>query len=108
MFVKELTRIKESESEADRLQKEAKIQSKQILGNAQDKANELIEKAEENAKTTYDSLLREGQSVSDEQYATCIENIKAECQQMIAAAKKNEGKAVNLIAERIVSASVNC
>lgn len=108
MFVEELIRIKESESKADILQKNARVQSKQVLGDARNKAIEVVEDAETAAKTTYDSLLKEGQSISDEQYDSYIQKVKEDCRQMIVEAKKNEEKAIELIAERIVSASVNC
>ena len=55
----------------------------------------------------YDSLLKEGQAKSDEQYHSFLEKTKNECNIMIENARNNESKAIELIAERIVRSSVN-
>lgn len=107
VFVEELTKIKESENKADQLQKKAKNDSKQTLDNARMRADQVIEEAENLAKDEYDSLLKEGHSKSDEEYDAFLAETKKNCTQMIEKAKNNENKAVELIAERIVKASVN-
>lgn len=107
MFVEELTKIKESENYADELQRKAKADSKQALADARTKADKIATDAENRAKDTYDSLMKEGQAKADEQYHLFLEKTKEECNAMIENARNNENKAIELIAERIVRASVN-
>lgn len=107
VFVEELTKIKESENYADELQRKAKADSKQALADARTKADEIALDAENRAKDTYDSLMKEGQARSDEQYDSFLAKTKEECKAMIENAKDNENKAIELIAERIVRLSVN-
>lgn len=107
MFVEELTKIQESEAYAEELQKRARLDSKQTLEEARSKAAAIIEAAETRGREICDSLLNEGQKISDEQYALSLEETRKECEVQISKAKANEAKAVKLIAERIVRASVN-
>lgn len=107
MFVEEMTRIKESETYADELQKKAKLNSKQVLDGARAQAVKIIGDAETRGKEIFDRLIREGQNISDEQYASALEKTGRECADMIEKAKANEKKTVDLIAERIVRNSVN-
>lgn len=107
MFVEELTKIKESETYADELQKKARLDSKQTIEAANVKAARLIEEAEAKGKDAFDLCIREGQAIADEQYALALEKTKDECKALIEKARENESKAVNFIAERIVRGSVN-
>lgn len=107
MFVEELTKIRESESYADELQKKAKLDAKQALAEARTQADRIVEEAENRAGEIYDALISEGQTESDEQYALFLEKKRAECAAMIERARKNESRAVASIAERIVRLSGN-
>lgn len=107
MFAAELTKIKESEAKAEELQKKAKADYKQALEDARARAEQIVEDAENRARDVYDSLLSEGQKISDEQYDLFLASTQKECQAMVDKAANNEIKAVDLIAERIVRASVN-
>ena len=107
MFVDELVRINESESKAEELQKKARIDSKQTLEDARAKAEQIIEEAEARAKSVYDEHVKEGQLTSEEQYEAFLEETRQDCIQMIKHAKGSENKAIKLIAERIVSISVD-
>ena len=107
VFVEELTKIKESENYADELQRKAKADSKQALAEARTKADKIATDAENRAKDIYDSLMKEGQAKSDEQYRLFLEKTKNECEAMIEKARNNENKAIEFIAERIVRSSVN-
>lgn len=107
MFAEELTKIQESEAKAEQLQKQAKLDAKKALEDANAKAAQIADEAGNRAKDIYDSLLTEGQKISDQEYEEFLASTKEQCLVMAAQAQKNENKAVNLIAERIVNASVN-
>lgn len=107
MFVEELTLIKESENKADELQKKAKIDSKQALEAARVQAGQVVEEAQNRAKDIYGKLISEGQAASDEEYEAYLEKTRTSCAEMAEKARANEPRAVELIAERIVEASVN-
>ncbi len=107
MFVEEITRIKESEAKAEEIQKNAKLESKQSLQAAKVRAQQIIDDADAKAKEIYDTLIKEGQAEADRQYSQFLEDTHKECETLIAKAKDNEDKAVELIAERIVRNSVD-
>lgn len=107
MFAEELAKIKESEAQADALQKKAKTDAKQALADAKSRAEQLVEDAQARGREIYDALLKEGQDISDQQYNSFLEATRRECDAMVVKARSNEDKVITLIAERIVSASVN-
>lgn len=107
MFAEELVKIKESEEKADELLRKAKAEARQALENANAKAEEMIEAAGATAREIADSLLKEGKEISDEQYHSFLAEAREDCRAMTERAGKNEEAAVDLIAERIVSRSVN-
>ena len=107
MFVEELTRIKESEREADTLQRTARSDSKQLLEEARTRAAATIEAAENEAKDLYQSLLAEGKAQADEEYERAMEESRLKCRNMIEAAEQNRKQAVDFIVERIVGNRVD-
>lgn len=107
MFAEELTKIRECESKADELQKKARADARQAVAEAKAKAEQILSDAGISAKETLDSLIREGQTISDGHYDQYLTAVRQECSVMIENARKNQADAVNLIAERIVRASVN-
>jgi len=107
VFAEELAKIKDSEACAEQLQKQTKVEIKQMLAEAEAEAGRMIETAEQRAKETYDSFINEGLDISDQQYEQHLKKMKEEFNAMIEQAKANQSKAVEFIAERIVSASVN-
>ena len=107
MFVNELAQIKESEDKADQLKAKAKTDSRKILEDANNKADEIVTQAENLAKADFDSLIKMGQELSNTQYDEYIEQTKIQCKQMIDNAKSKQESVVDMIAERIVSSSVN-
>lgn len=107
MFAEELAKIKEAEAKADELQKKAKIESRQALAAAGVKADQIVENAENRAKEMYDSMLAEGEKISRQQYDLFLDETEKQCRDMAEKAAAGENKAVDLIAERIVSGSVN-
>lgn len=108
VFATELTMIKESEARADELQKQAKADAKEALRKAEEKADQIVMDAENRAKTMYDSLLAEGETLAQKQYDLFLKEAKGQCEAMVNKAKANQNRAIDLIVERIVSASVNC
>ena len=96
MFVEELEKIYQSESNADQIVKDSKTESAKIM---------------ENAKVEADSVSRsytdEGKAEADKQYEEYMQEIEASATRMLEEAGANRQKAIDLIAERIVSNSVN-
>ena len=107
MFVEEITRIRESEAKAEELQKNAKLESRKSLSDARAQADRIVEDAEMKAKEIYDTYIQEGQNEAEKQYEQSLRETHEKCQMLIAKAKDNEDKAVELIAERIVRNSVD-
>ena len=107
MFVEEITRIRESEAQAEELQKNAKLESKKSLSDAKTQADRIVEEAELKAKEIYDTYIQEGQEEAEKQFEQFIKETHEKCDALIAKAKDNEDKAVELIAERIVRNSVD-
>lgn len=108
MFVDELTRIRESENQADQIRKEARAEARSKLEKARADAAEAVEQARSRARDICDSLAREGRDEFEKEYAAFLEKTRQECMRMKDEAEGRKEKATALIAERIVSASVNC
>ncbi|MEG0924263.1 MAG: hypothetical protein RR313_05140 [Anaerovoracaceae bacterium] len=107
VFVDELTRIKECEEKADQVRQVAKVDAKKKIEVAHTTATKVANDAENLAKEDFDSLIRDGEEKAEKQYTEYVEKTEKECAAMIAKAKENTGKAIDIIVERIVSNSVN-
>lgn len=107
MFAEELTKIQDSESEAEEILKRAKLDSKQALEAAKAEAAKLIEDAKTKGKEIYDTFLKEGQEESTRQYDNFFAKTRQDCSAAMKAAAEKQDKAIAFIAERIVGSSVN-
>ena len=107
MFAEELAKIQESESKAEEILKNAKLDAKQALTDAKAEAAKLVEDAKAKGKVAYDAFLAEGQTESDRQYEAFLAKTRADCRDVIDAALKKQDLAIDYIAERIVGASVD-
>ena len=107
MFIEELTRIQEVEAKTEQMLKEAKASSKRNLEDAKTHAAKILADAEGKAKDIYDALIREGEQTSADEYANFLSETENYCIAMVGQASAKKQQAVDLIAERIVSASVN-
>ncbi|MCQ2547679.1 MAG: hypothetical protein MJ145_01585 [Clostridia bacterium] len=107
MFVEELTKIKECETSADELQKQAKLDAAKLVDDAKLEAAHIVEEAELEAKTVYDKLVAEGTEISDKNYEDFLAKTREECKAMEVDFEAKKQGAIDLIVERIVNSSVN-
>ena len=107
MFVDELSKIRDCEERADQLKKSARIESRRNLEDARNRAAIIIEEAESKARDIYGSLIAEGDKQSDQEYASYLEQTEVDSNQLMDQAEARKKQAVDLIAERIVKASVD-
>ncbi len=103
MFAEELTKIKDSEAQAEQILKQAKLDAKKSLAEAAQKAEQIIEDAKTRSRACEDSLIAEGETIAGSQYDEALADFKKQCQQMEAQAESREKRAVELIIERIES-----
>ena len=107
MFVEELEKINQSEANADQIVKDSKEEAKKIIEEAKAEAREILNRAHSKADNVYKDYLEEGRSEADGQYEKYMKDIEASALRMLKEAGENRQKAVDLIAERIVSNSVS-
>ncbi|NCE98252.1 hypothetical protein [Emergencia sp. 1XD21-10] len=107
MFVEELEKIRESESLADSLIKQAKQDGKKALENARCKAEQIIEDAKKSSSLRKEALIAEGESIAGSQYEEALNRCRQQCQEMTEQAASRENRAIELIIERIES-GVHC
>ncbi|MDD6154156.1 MAG: hypothetical protein PUB39_01095 [Eubacteriales bacterium] len=107
MFAEELTKIKEAETQADQIIKDAKAYTRKSKSDTQAEVDGLISEAESRAKDAYDELLKEGSAEADAKYAEYMAGISKKCDDMAKAAEDSMPQAVDMIVERIVKSSVN-
>ncbi|WP_338546981.1 hypothetical protein V1225_14165 [Emergencia sp. JLR.KK010] len=107
MFVEELEKIRESESLADSLIKQAKQDGKKALENARCKAEQIIEDAKKSSSLRKEALIAEGESIAGSQYEEALNRCRQQCQEMTEQVASRENRAIELIIERIES-GVHC
>lgn len=107
MFVEELEKINQSEANADQIIKDSKEEAKKIVEEAKGEAREILVRARGKADAVFKDYLQKGRSEADKQYEKYMEEIEASALNMLKEAGENRQKAVDLIAERIVSNSVS-
>ena len=107
MFVEELEKIRESESLADSLIKQAKQDGKKALENARCKAEQIIEDAKKSSSLRKEALIAEGESIAGSQYEETLACCRQQCRDMAEKAALCEKPAIELIIERIES-GVHC
>ena len=106
MFAEELVKIKESETYAEELQKNAKTEAEAIIADATVKAQQMLADCRAAAKETTDKLLAEGQQIAQKQYDDAIAETKANCVKLAEAAEVKKPEMIKMIVERVKS-SVN-
>lgn len=107
MFTEELNIIRQAEDQADALRKDARVQARTLIEQANTEAGRIIAEAEEKAKDCFAALIKEGQEKAQNEYDEAIAQADKICAEMAAEAGKNQEQAVKFIAERIVMSSVN-
>ena len=103
MFVEELEKIRESESLADSLIKQAKQDGKK----ARCKAEQIIEDAKKSSSLRKEAFIAEGESIAGSQYEETLACCRQQCREMAEKAALCEKPAIELIIERIES-GVHC
>lgn len=107
LFAEELSQIRETEQNADKMVKDAKASSRKKLSDADADAQKIISEAEDKAAAIYRGCLDEGAKDADAEYAEYMKGIEKKCGDMEKAAEKSMPAAVDMIMERIVKPSVN-
>ena len=107
MFTEELNLIKDSETKAEALRKDARAEAKRRIGEANAKAGQIAADAEAEAKAIYDALLKEGQETAALQYDEAIADAHKLCQELAIKSGEKEKQVIGIILERIVESSVN-
>lgn len=102
MFATELKSVQAAEEKAEKMQKDAKLEAKQIAFDAERKAAEVLTDSEMKAEQIYQEKIRIGEERAKAEYDAAMEERKKACGQMTEAALVNCEKAVNMISERIV------
>ena len=77
------------------------------MENAKVEAREILNRARSEADSVSRSYTDEGKAEADKQYEEYMQEIEASATRMLEEAGANRQKAIDLIAERIVSNSVN-
>lgn len=103
MFAEELTKIRESEAQAEQILRQAKLDAKRSLAEAAQKAEQIIEDAKNRSRTREDTLIAEGESIAASQYEETLAHCRQQCQELTAQAASRENRAIELIRERIES-----
>ena len=84
-----------------------KSESAKIIEDAKVEAREILNRARGEADAVSKNYLQEGQAEADKQYEEYMQEVEASAMRMLEEAGANRQKAIDLIAERIVSNSVN-
>ncbi|MEA4921913.1 MAG: hypothetical protein VB031_00950 [Eubacteriaceae bacterium] len=103
----ELSKIKSSEDEAEKISKNAKTESRKKIAQAGAEADDIVAAAEKKAKQDYDALIEEGRQQAEKEYKEYLEKTKSECGSIAEKAAAKKEQAAALIAERIVRTGVN-
>jgi len=99
--------IKEAEENADVIKKEAALQAKQIITNANVQALKILDEARENAEFKSSEVLKAAESEGQLLYDGIISDASKECENILKNAEANMDNAASIILERIVKASGN-
>ena len=107
MFVEELKKINLSETNAEQIIKDSKEEAKKIVEDGKTEAREILVRARGKADSVSKKYSAEGRAEADKQYEEYMQEIEASATRMLKKADANRQKAIDLIAERIVSNSVS-
>lgn len=107
MFVEELEKVNLSEANAEQILRDSKAEAKKIMEDARAEAKGILNRARSKAETVSRTYMEEGQAEADKQYEAYMKDVEASAAQMLEEAGANRQKAIDLIAERIVSNSVS-
>lgn len=107
MFIDEFTRIRDSEANAEKIVRDARSGSRRMLEEARLQAQHKVAEAEEKAREIYDAYIAEGEKISADEYEDYLRQARIDSDKMAEKAEVKKQQAIDLIAERIVSTSVN-
>jgi V/A-type H+-transporting ATPase subunit G/H len=99
--------IREAEEKAEVIKKEATLQAKQIIANANAQALQIIDEAKETSETANSEVLKIAESEGQLLYDDIIKKAAVECENILRKADNNMDDAASIILERIVKASGN-
>jgi len=101
MFTEELKSINEAEAKAEQIRRDAKLEAKAIVDNANSEALRIIGDAELAAKERYDSLIMQGTDSAQAKFEKAIHEAEIDASKMADNARKNQPQAINYIKERM-------
>lgn len=107
MFTEELKSIKDAEDRAEALKKEARLEAKKMIENANTEAGIILAEAEEKSRDMISGYAAEGQEAASAEHDRIIAEAEEICKKLEADAGKKQDQIVRFISERIVKASVN-
>lgn len=104
MSVEILTSIKETEMEAEEIRKNSIAESRRIIVEAKERASEMVEQEQRNAESEVLEMLQQAEKDAAAEKAEVLHQVEQECEEIKEKARKNMGKAVEIILGRIVKA----
>lgn len=99
--------IKEAESKAENIKKEALQGAKQIITDANIEASRILDEARQVAEARTKDVLNMAESEGQLLYDEIISKASKECENILNIADKNMDDAASIIVERIVKANGN-
>jgi V/A-type H+-transporting ATPase subunit G/H len=99
--------IREAEDKAESIKKEAVVQAKQIITNANNEALKIIDEAEDRAESNNRDVLKVAESEGQLLYDNIIEEAAKKCDDILKKADEKIDVAASIILERIVNTSGN-
>ena len=89
------------------MKKDARVQARKLIEQANTEAGRIISEAEAKAKDCFAALVADGQEKAQSEYDEAIAQAGKACEQMAAEAGNKQDQIVKFISERIVMSSVN-
>lgn len=107
MFIDVIKQVKNSEQDADQIKVNSINKKKMLIDNAKAEAENLLAKADREARQKYDEILELGEMEAAAQYKKHMEYVEDTCRMIEEKSNRNQAETVAFIAERIVKDSVN-
>jgi V/A-type H+-transporting ATPase subunit G/H len=99
--------IKEAEDKAELIKKEASLQVKQIVANANAETSRILDEATVKAESNKSDVIKGAESEARLVYDKIIKEAEIKCKDILKIAEANMDNAVSIILERIVKTNGN-
>lgn len=107
MSIEVIKAVGEAEKKAENIKKEASIQAKSIITDANAEAQNILEKAKKTAASNRESVISKAESDGQILYENIINDASKECDEISKLANDNMSNVASIILERIVKTSGN-